>query len=198
MTMEPRSHTAHADTQVAEPEAQQSVTPPKASAMAEGRISSGILVREAKAGDAQLIADLTRSAWIDRVAPTSSGHLESMERVLRDLQHGGGFVLQKHDRPIGSVRWLPVDHEPHVWEILRMGILPACRGERLSQHLLEAVIHRAQAADIDELRLAVRSDQSRLLDLYAAYGFELAPELEYSHANPREPSPTVMRRMLGY
>jgi hypothetical protein len=32
--------------------------------------------------------------------------------------------------------------------------------------------------------------------LYAAYGFELAPELEYAHANPLEPAPHVMRRVL--
>lgn len=77
-----------------------------------------------------------------------------------------------------------------------MGVLPTYRGERLSEQLLEAVIHRALAAGVTELRLGVRSDQPRLLDLYAAYGFELAPELEYSHANPAEPPPNVMRRLL--
>jgi ribosomal protein S18 acetylase RimI-like enzyme len=91
-----------------------------------------------------------------------------------------------------------VDSELHIWEIVRMGVLPAYRGERLSQHLLEAVIHRALASDINELRLAVRNDQAKLLDLYAAFGFEIAPELEYTRANPVEPPPTVMRRLLGY
>jgi GNAT superfamily N-acetyltransferase len=157
-----------------------------------------ILVREADAGDAQLIADITRAAWADKVAATSSGHRETAARVLRDLQQGGGFILMDDEQAIGSVRWAPVDSEPDVWEIMRMGVLPAYRGERLSQHLLEAVIHRALAADIGELRLAVRTDQSRLLDLYAAFGFELAPELEYTHANPAEPAPTVMRRLLRH
>jgi ribosomal protein S18 acetylase RimI-like enzyme len=77
-----------------------------------------------------------------------------------------------------------------------MGVLPAYRGQSLSQHLLEAVVHRAQASGVGELRLAVRADQAKLLDLYAAYAFEIAPELEYSHANPLEPAPVVMRRML--
>jgi ribosomal protein S18 acetylase RimI-like enzyme len=157
-----------------------------------------ILVREASADDAQLIADLTRAAWADRVANTSSGHRETAARVLGDLQQGGGFILLSDDRPIGSVRWMPVDSEPDVWEIMRMGVLPADRGQSLSQHLLEAVIHRALASDVRELRLAVRADQPRLLDLYAALGFELAPELEYTHANPQEPAPSVMRRVLGY
>jgi len=60
------------------------------------------------------------------------------------------------------------------------------------------VIHHEQLADVNELRLGLRADQPRLLDLYAAFGFELAPELEYTHANPVEPAPTVMRRMLRY
>lgn len=157
-----------------------------------------IVVREANLDDAQLIADLTRAAWAEKVAVTSSGHRETAIRALQDLQSGGGFILLKDDIPIGSVRWVPVESEPDVWEIMRMGVLPAHRGAHLSQHMLEAVIHRALASDVTELRLGVRADQERLLDLYAAYGFELAPELEYSHANPLEPSPTVMRRMLGY
>lgn len=156
-----------------------------------------IVVREALADDAQVIADLTRAAWADKVAVTSSGHRETAVRVLQDLQQGGGFILLLDKKPVGSVRWAPVDTELDVWEIMRMGVLPAFRGERLSQHLLEAVIHRALASDVNELRLAVRADQTRLLDLYAAFGFELAPELEYTHANPLEPAPMVMRRMLG-
>lgn len=157
-----------------------------------------IRIREAEAEDAQLIAHLTRAAWSGKVAVSSSGHRETAVRALEDLQRGGGFILIADEEPIGSVRWVPVDSEPDVWEVMRMGVLPAWRGERLSQHLLEAVIHRALASDVTELRLAVRADQPRLLDLYAALGFEHAPELEYAHANEMEPAPTVMRRKLGY
>ena len=155
-----------------------------------------IHIREADLEDAQLIAEITRAAWADRVAASSSGHRESAARVAQDLQEGGAFILSVDEQPVGSVRWWPKDDDAGVWEVARMGVLPACRGQRLSQHLLEAVIHHALAADVEELRLAVRADQPRLLDLYAAYVFELAPELEYSHANPLEPAPTVMRRVL--
>ncbi len=157
-----------------------------------------IIVREATLDDAQLIAELTRAAWAGKVAVTSSGHRETAVRVHQDLQNGGGFLLLREDEAIGSVRWLPVESEQEIWEIMRMGVLPAHRGEHLSQYLLEAVIHRALASEVSELRLGVRADQARLLDLYAAYGFDVAPELEYTHANPLEPAPTVMRRMLGY
>ena len=49
--------------------------------------------------------------------------------------------------------------------------------ESLSLQLLEAVIYRALAADIKELRLAVSTEQARMVDLCAANGSELAPEL---------------------
>src|SRR4051812_11620847 len=136
-----------------------------------------ILVREAGADDAQLIADLTRACWAGKVAATSSGHCETAALVLQHMQGGGGYLLLKDEQAIGSARWLPLDSVTDVWEIIRMGVLPAYRGEHLSQQLLEAVIHRAQASDVRELRLGVRADQARLLDLYTAYGFELAPEL---------------------
>ncbi|MFX6119054.1 GNAT family N-acetyltransferase, partial [Acinetobacter baumannii] len=73
--------------------------------------------------------------------------------MQEDLQHGGAFILLSGETPAGSVRWLPLDTERDVWEIRRMGIAPAFRGERLSQHLMEALIHRAQSADVRELRL---------------------------------------------
>ncbi|WP_050464849.1 GNAT family N-acetyltransferase [Herbaspirillum autotrophicum] len=155
-----------------------------------------LLIREATADDAALIAELTRSSWANKVAASSSGHVEAPLRVAEDLQRGGGFVLLRNDVPAGSVRWLPLDTELDVWEVMRMGIVPGYRGERLSQHLMEALIHRALAADVRELRLAVRLDQAQLVDLYAALGFEIAPELEYTRANPQEQPPIVMRRWL--
>jgi ribosomal protein S18 acetylase RimI-like enzyme len=155
-----------------------------------------INIREAELDDAPLIAALTRSAWAKRVAESSTGHHESADGVADNLREGGGFILSVEGMPVGSVRWLPLEASSDIWEISRMGVLPGQRGHRLSQHLLEAVIHHALASDVDELRLAVRIDQPRLLDLYATFGFELAPELEYSHANPLEPAPTVMRRVL--
>ena len=98
--------------------------------------------------------------------------------------------------PAGSVRWLPVEAVSDVSEIARMGVTARYRGEGLSLQLLKAVIYRALAADIKELQLGVRTEQARVVDLYAAYGFELAPELGYGHANPDELPPMVMRRWL--
>ncbi|MFL6656855.1 MAG: GNAT family N-acetyltransferase [Massilia sp.] len=155
-----------------------------------------IVVRAATDEDAHLIAELTRAAWAGKVSVSSSGHRETAQHVTEHLRAGGGFILMLGGEAVGSVRWGPHDLDPDIWEILRMGVLPSCRGSNLSQHLLEAVIHHGLESNAQELRLAVRADQPKLLDLYAAYAFELAEELEYSHANPQEPAPLVMRRFL--
>lgn len=153
-------------------------------------------IREATLEDAQLIASLTRAAWANRVAVTSSGHRETARSVSEHLLQGGGFILLVDGEPVGSARWLPREDNASVWEMLRIGVLPAFRGLDLSQQLVEAIIHHAYINDVEELRLAVRHDQPRLLDLYAAYEFAEAPELEYAHASPLDPPPTVMRRFL--
>ncbi len=155
-----------------------------------------IVVREAEDNDAQLIADLTRVAWAGKVGITSSGHRETAFQVAQHLRNGGAFILLVDGAAVGSVRWQPLDTDPDIWEILRMGVVPLYRGGNLSQHLLEAVVHHGLASGAEELRLAVRLDQPKLLDFYAAFEFELAQELEYSHANPSEPPPSVMRRRL--
>lgn len=154
-------------------------------------------IRAATIDDAQLIADMTRAAWAGKVAATSSGHRESAELVREQLHQGGGFILLVNEHPAGSVRWLPLDSDSRIWEIARMGMRTDLRRRGLSQNLLEAVIHHALTCNAVELRLAVRTDQPGLLDLYAAYGFEIAPELEYTHANPANPAPIVMRRRLA-
>ena len=158
--------------------------------------AKSIMVREATTEDAPLIAELTRAAWAGKVAVTSSGHRETALRVADHLRGGGAFILMLDGEPVGSVRFIPHDEDPDTWEILRMGVLPHCRGQNLSQHLLEAVIHHGLACNTEELRLAVRADQPKLQDFYSAFEFELAEELEYSNANPAEPPPRVMRRYL--
>ncbi len=158
-----------------------------------------LLVREATLDDAGLIAGLTRDCWVDQDDPHATAAHSQPELaaiVMQHLQQGGGFILQDGQQPIGSVRWLPLETEEGVWEISLLGILPAWRGNQLSQHLLEAVIHHAHASNVDELRLAVPADQARLVDLYAAQGFELAMELDVEHVNPLERAPNVMRRTL--
>ena len=78
-----------------------------------------------------------------------------------------------------------------------MAVLPEHRGQGLGLVMMTCVIAEAARRGVSELRLAVRHDQPRLIEFYAGMGFALAPEIEYAHANPASPPPTVMRLGLA-
>lgn len=162
-------------------------------------------LRTATLEDAELIARLTREAWAGRVAPDSSGHFESAEKVERDLAEGGGIIMEVGGEPVGSVRWFPVFVRledgsragPVAWEIARLGLLPAYRGRGLSTWLMNEVTMRATINGIEELRLAVRDDQLQLIRWYERQGFFIDPSITYGHAYPHSKAkPVPMRKYL--
>ncbi len=161
-------------------------------------------VRLATSSDAELIAKLTRECWVGK-PENSSGHRETTEKVLQDLKTGAAMILEVKGQPVGSLRYWPVIlpstklvefHAPTVWEIGRIGILPAFRGQGLSTWLMNELTTQAVQRGIQEFRLAVRTDEPGLVKLYVRLGFRIDASLEYSHANENSPPPLVMRKYL--
>lgn len=151
-------------------------------------------VRPATSHDAALIARVTRDAWAGSVPADSSAHQEDEARVMADLQGGGGLLLEEAGRTIGSVRW----HAGHgLWEVCRLGVLPEFRQHGHARRLMHEVEALAIASGVREMRLAVRSDASvKLVQFYQHLGYAIDPTLIYSHANPLNPRPIVMRKAL--
>jgi GNAT superfamily N-acetyltransferase len=158
------------------------------------------VLRPATPADAALIAHITRSAWAGRVDPSSSAYRETEAQIAAQLAEGGGFVLHIGTEAAGSARYSPVVDGASgqtIWEIRRMGVLPAWRGKGYALVMMDAIVAHARRQGIFDLRLAVRYDQPRLIEVYAGMGFALAPDLEYAHASPGSVPPTVMRRTLS-
>jgi GNAT superfamily N-acetyltransferase len=153
-------------------------------------------LRAATPDDAALISRITREAWAGRVDPTSSAHREPIEQIAAELAEGGGFVLRVGDDVAGSVRYSPVDGE-RAWEVRRMGVLPRWRGKGYALAMMNAVIAQARRGGIFDLRLAVRHDQRRVIEVYSEMGFVLAPHIVYTHQTPGSAAPTVMQRLLS-
>jgi GNAT superfamily N-acetyltransferase len=161
-------------------------------------------LRTATLEDAELIARLTRESWVGKPA-NSSGHFESVEMVEQSLREGHAIIMYLAGVPVGSVRWYPIMGEstPEVtyygaiaWEIGRLGILPAYRGRGLSTWLMNEIMIRATSKGIEELRLAVRTDEPGLLEFYKRQGFFEDSSIKYSHANPKSQPPITMRKYL--
>lgn len=148
---------------------------------------------EANAADAALLRELTLACWSGRVDRSSSAFRETEHDIRRELATGGAFILWLGNEAIASVRWR--NFGP-AWEMARLGVLPVFRQQGHAQILCAAVADRAVREGARELRIGIRRDQPRLVDLYADMGFELADDFTYSHANPLEPPPFLMRRRL--
>ncbi|MCX7602011.1 MAG: GNAT family N-acetyltransferase [Meiothermus sp.] len=157
-----------------------------------------VQIRRATPADAEAIARMVRQAWADRVAPDSSGHQETAERVQADLGRGYAWVALDGEAVVGTVRLVrhPDPQERGVWEVKKLGVLPQYRRQGVAHRLMEAVGRQAFEVRARELRLAVRYDQPRLLEWYTQFGFVHDPSLRYSSPNPSTPPPFVMRRAL--
>lgn len=161
-------------------------------------------LRTATLEDAALIARLTRECWVGKPI-NSSGCTETVEAVEKSLQDGTAIIMFLEGQPVGSVRYYSVMGEstPEVtyygaiaWEIGRLGILPAYRGRGLSTWLMNEIMIRATHKGIQELRLAVRTDEPDLLEFYKRQGFFEDSSIRYSHANPLSQPPITMRKYL--
>jgi GNAT superfamily N-acetyltransferase len=161
------------------------------------------VLRTATLDDAELIAQLTRAAWVGK-PENSSGHRETAENVRRNLEEGEVIIMELGGQAIGSVRTYPVFEKledgtvigPVALEIARLGIVPEHRGRGLSTWLMNEVMIRALNRGIEELRLAVRTDEPGLQAMYERQGFFVDSSLTYSHANPNSPKPITMRKYL--
>lgn len=159
---------------------------------------SPVQTRLATPADVEVVAQLVRQAWADRVAPDSSGHRETVERVQADMARGYVWVAFSGSEAVGTVRLVrhPDPRERGVWEVRKLGVLPGYRKQGVAHRLMEALARRAFEVRAKELRLAVRHDQPKLLKWYTQFGFTYDPSLRYSAPNPQTPPPFVMVRKL--
>ncbi len=154
-------------------------------------------LRTATNADAELIAELTRAAWFGK-PENSSGHHESVQTVLKSLEEGEIVIMELGGKPIGAVRIYPALEQgyPVALEMARLCVLPEFRGRGLSTWLTNEVMIRAINRGIEELRLAVRTDEPGLVKFYERIGFFVDSSITYSHANPNSPKPITMRKYL--
>ncbi|HEU4740180.1 MAG TPA: GNAT family N-acetyltransferase [Meiothermus sp.] len=153
-------------------------------------------IRMAQLEDAQAIAQMIRIAWAGKVAPDSSGHYETADKVRADLEKGYGWVVEQDGKIIATVRLVPHPSERGVGEIKKLGVLAEHRKQGWGPKLMEVLEEKAQALGLEELRLAVRHDQYRLVEWYGSLGYTLNPQLVYSAANPLTPPPFVLHKNL--
>lgn len=151
-------------------------------------------IRRATFNDVASIAKVTQQAWIHTVPFVSAGHHETDARVHEDLTLGGGLVLELNAVVIGSVRWFP-DHVANAWEVMRLGIMPAFRGQGWGASLMGEVARLAHGDGVPELRIFVEVGQSQLVAWYQRQGFVMDETPDYARQDTQTP-PLMLRKFL--
>jgi len=133
------------------------------------------------------------------VSPESTVFRETPDSVAAQIAKGGGAVLMQDGAPIGSGRWVPVPGPGGAgrWmEVKRIGVLPAFQKQGLGAVILGALEAQGREAGAEGAQLAVRADQLRLVDFYAALGYLPADDVELTTHNPRSLPPFGMRKLF--
>lgn len=100
---------------------------------------------------------------------------------------------------IGSGRWVPVPGpggQGQWMEVKRIGVLPSHTGQGLGAVILAALEQQGRETGAEGAQLAIRADQPRLVDFYAALGYLPADDVDLTTNNPLSPPPFGMRKIF--
>lgn len=135
-----------------------------------------IIIRAFTSDDAHAVADLNR-AWLDRFAlrePVDDLFLEDPAREM--IAHGGAiFVAESDGHVVGTCATVPHGPEPGVFEIAKLTVAPAARGQGLGRQLVEACVTFARTHGARTLVLVSNSQLTTALAIYTEMGFVRRP-----------------------
>ncbi|MBK8029100.1 MAG: GNAT family N-acetyltransferase [Chloroflexi bacterium] len=113
--------------------------------------------------------------------PPSGAHIETVEDVINEMQHGGAVIAWLDDEAIGSGRWR-IEPEGYLY-IGRVSVLPAFRGRGAARAMLEHMEQIARQRGITRLRLVVRMLLPQNIEMYRKQGYEIAEIIKHPRGN---------------
>jgi diamine N-acetyltransferase len=153
-----------------------------------------MVIRKAKAGDAQLIADMSRQTFYDSFAAANTkedmdkfmSEQFSRELLMNEVVNKDGlfFIAYDMDEPIGYVRMR--DGEYHSVfnglssiEIVRIYAVQPAIGKGVGRALIEKCIETANELNRKIIWLGVWEHNQRAIDFYTKWGFEKFGEHDF-------------------
>jgi GNAT superfamily N-acetyltransferase len=110
-------------------------------------------------------------AWLDKYNLKESHDLEILDDPERTIINGGGFIwlAKLDDRIVGSAAL--IKEGDSVFELAKMAVDDACKGQGISKILLETCIAKAKEMGAARLELFSNHQLTTALHLYERYGF---------------------------
>ncbi|MBK7560334.1 MAG: GNAT family N-acetyltransferase [Chitinophagaceae bacterium] len=109
--------------------------------------------------------------WLDKYDLTEAHDLEMLDDPQKTVIAGGGciFLAMDGDKVIGSAGLFKMNEREY--ELIKMGVDPAYRGQGISKSLLNRCLEEAGKIKASTLILYSNSQLKTALKLYEKYGF---------------------------
>jgi putative acetyltransferase len=145
--------------------------------MSKEQDTAGVRVRLATADDAPSIASVLQESFIEyKSLYTPEGYAATAleaEQVLLRIEEGPVWVAEANDAVVGTASAVPKADGVYV---RGMAILPAARGLRLGEMLLNQIERYAAERGFARLYLSTTPFLDRAIKLYERYGFRRSGE----------------------
>jgi putative acetyltransferase len=117
-------------------------------------------------------------AWLDQYHLTESHDLMVLDDPQGTIINRGGciFLAADDEQIVGSAA-LMKEHEG-VYELAKMTVDPAFRGQGISRMLMDACLEQAKLYGAEKLILFSNSQLQTAIALYAKYGFQHVPVVD--------------------
>ena len=134
---------------------------------------SRVLLREAVAEDAEILAELVRNSFEEYrglLQPPSGGHSETAESIRTKLETGWALIASVDGQAAGCVFYEPAGENIYLH---RLGVLPAFRESGVGRTLVKAVETRAKEGGYKGIRLGTRIVLTKNRAFYERLGYRL-------------------------
>src|SRR6185437_7822819 len=134
---------------------------------------SAMQIRTATASDTASIAAVLHAAFVEYEPRYTAGGFAattpSAEQINQRLSEGPIWVVLQEGRVVGTISAVPKEQGCYV---RGMAIVPAARGQRIGERLLEQVEQFALEQGAERLYLSTTPFLERAIRLYEHYGFQ--------------------------
>lgn len=135
-----------------------------------------MIIRRMKEGDALSVAELEIACFSD---PWSENTISEGFRGTLD----SFWILEDDGRISGYCCMRRIAGEG---EILRIAVLPECRGCGFGKKLMDMMVGFASETEVEAITLEVRESNHKAINLYRSYGFETEAVRKAYYRNPEE------------
>ncbi|HTB98210.1 MAG TPA: GNAT family N-acetyltransferase [Terracidiphilus sp.] len=141
----------------------------------EGTVPA-IAFRALRAGEDATAFRTLNEEWITRYFVLEKKDVETLSDPETSILKKGGHILMAYAgaEAVGCVALIPV--EDGVWELSKMAVSPARRGQGIGRRLLEYALEQARSLGVRSLFLGSSTKLPSAVHLYEAVGFRHVPQ----------------------